>query len=147
MDVSSKVTGLEDFDQAIKKLEGRQVRSVLRRATNQSVQPVVREARRLFDQNVGRQSGTTRRNIKKRSLKKSERNRLNIDLGALVYLDDDGFAGRFWELGFTRYGQHYAPRPFLRPAADSQQAAVINRFGQRAGRILERELRKQSKGQ
>ena len=144
MDLDFRIDGARDFDDAVEKLGARKARSVLSRALNQSTQPVVSEARRMADANVGRQSGEGRKNIKKRTLKKGERNALGLDLASMVYLDERGFHLRFWELGFTRDGQHFAARPWLRPAADSQQGAVIRRFGQRATAILRRELEKKA---
>ena len=145
MKVNGRVMGVEDFDRAIEQLDSRQARNALRRATSQATQPVVKRARELFDRNVGRQTGVGRKSIKKRNLKKRERDQLGLDMATMVYIANDGFYGRFWEMGFTRRGQHFAARPFLRPAASSTQSEVIERFGARAGKIIEREAAKRGK--
>lgn len=145
MDVKGTVTGFDDIDKAIQRLDKRKARNALRRATSQALQPAVKEARRLADQNVGRRTGEGRKNIKKRTLKKRERRSLGIDLGSIVFIDSDGFYLRFWELGFTRYGEHYAARPFLRPALDTQQREIIERFRARGQQIIEREAKKRGR--
>jgi HK97 gp10 family phage protein len=141
--VGAKITGFDDFKKAQEKLGGRKLRTLLQRALNQAVQPVVvKEARSNVDKNVGRLSGEGRKNIKKRNLNKKERDELGVDQAVMVYLDEDGFYLRFWELGFTRDGKQYPAKPWMRPAFDSQQQTVLNTYKARAGALVEKELAK-----
>lgn len=145
MKLQYAVSGLDDIQKAAKALDSRKARTLLSRALNQAAQPVVQDARRRADSEVGKNTGQGRKNIKKRNLKKQERNRLNLDQAVMVYLDSDGFYLGFWERGFTRNGRHYAARPWLRPALDSNEAQVINRYRERAKVLIEREVAKGKK--
>lgn len=143
MTISYKVTGTEDISDAIKRLDSRKARNLLARALNQAAQPVVKDARTNADREVGRRTGKGRKNIKKRNLKKSERNMLNLDQAVMVYLHSDGFYLGMWEKGFTRNGIHYPAKPWLRPALDNNEAQVINLYRQRAKFLIEKEVAKQ----
>lgn len=138
----AKIEGLDDFKAAEIKFGGRKLRSLLQRALNQSVQPVVKTARQNSVRMVGRNTGKGQKNIKKRNLKKNERNKLGIDQGVTVYLHSDGYYLGFWEHGFTRNGIQYPARPWMRPAFDSQQGAVLQRYKTRAGELIKKELAK-----
>jgi len=146
MKVSGSVTGGDILAQKIedygRQLESRKFRSTLSRAASQSMLPVVKEARRLAEAQFDSPSRESVKGIKRRVLKKGERQRANIDFGALVYFSEDAYKLQFWERGFIRYGRHYAARPMLRPALESEQGAVLRRFIERVGRIMQREAEK-----
>lgn len=142
MSITYSVSGVEDIRKSIKKLDSRKARNLLQRALNQAANPVVKDARTNADRNVGKRTGEGRKNIKKRNIKKAERERLGLDQGVEVYLASDGFYLGFWEMGFTRNGIHYAAKPWLRPAIDMNEAIVIKRYKERAKVLVEREVAK-----
>lgn len=140
--IRTKVMGEKDIDESIKRLDSRKARTLLQRALNQSAQPSVKQMRTNADTNVGRDTGEGRKNIKKRNLKKAERNKLGLDQAVMVYLAADGFYLGIWEFGFVRNGRHYPAKPWMRPAIDSTQGDVIRRYGRRAGELIEKEAAK-----
>lgn len=136
MKFGSTITGLEDFDRAIERLNQREARNALSRAVNQSVQPALKEARRLATTKFNSPSKESVMGIKKRTLKKGERMVRGLDMAAMVYFAPEGYKLRFWEQGFIRNGRHFPARPMIREALDTQQAEIVRVFGERAGRLI-----------
>lgn len=135
--------GGEDFEAAIMKLDRRSARNALQRALSQAATPLVKEARRRAP---GPGTGNLKRNIKKRSVKKAKRISKGLDQAVMVYLNSDAFYGLFYEFGFVHPDRGHVPaKPWMRPALEATEFAIIQRYQERAGKIIDRELEKRGR--
>lgn len=162
MKTSFVTRGDEAFERARRSLSSRQAKNAMSRAMGQALTPI----RKAAVSNVKARLDTSEsyKQIKK-TTSKSRVNRLLSRVGVpfdvrkelggegtvgMVYLEEGqkgtrAFALRLWERGFTRHGQHFAARPWFRPAVDSNQGAFFKTLAERLRRIVIREAEKARK--
>lgn len=159
MKTSMITTGDEAYERARRRLDSRKAKSLMSRAIGQAMTPIVKKART----NVKARLDTTEsyKQIKK-TTSKSRINKLLSRVGVpfdvrkemggdaqvgMVYLEEGekgrrAFALRLWENGFTRQGQHFAARPWFRPAVDSSSAEFLRTVAQKLRKLTIREAEK-----
>ena len=126
---SVNIEGMEELKKQLKKLDRRVRNNIVRSGMRAGASLVRREAR----SRVPVDTGNLKKNIKVSSRKRGEK------ITAKVYIHQDGFYGRFIELGEN---PNQPARPFLRPAIDENQAQIIQAMKTKMWQRIRKEIAK-----
>lgn len=116
------LTNIKDIEELFEKHLPSEAKKALRTASREGAKVVARAAKAK----VPKDTGTLRRSIRVRSIKRSR-----VKVGSRVITGEGFFKGETFYGGFVEFGTKYMKaRPFLRPAADENREKVIKEFGE-----------------
>lgn len=154
-DLSVKVLGLAELEQALDQLTPKIAKNVARAALREAAKPVLEEARRLVPKRSGKLAETLRittamRNgVPKAFVKVGPSGKKNrevyyarfVEYGAAKHRIIAGPGKMLPLAGGRKFASHPGVRkkPFMRPAADSQAAAAVRAFGDKMRQRLTKE--------
>lgn len=136
MKTSIKVEGLRELGNAIKELDSRVQKRIARSATAAGARVIANEAKRL----VHVDSGNVKKNIRTANLKSNQPGVQETAVGVRVNgkTKDSAFYWTFLEFGTAKM----APKPFLRPAFESQKMRAAERVKEQLATRLDAEVAK-----
>lgn len=114
MSASIRIEGLDELDRQFDRLIDTSKRKVMMKALNAGVAPIKKEAKA----NAPVKTGLLKKSIRSKQMKYTEKPSVGIFVSGKAYY------WKFLEEGTSKL----APRPFLRPAADSKHEEGVNKF-------------------
>lgn len=154
MSMEMKLEGFKELEDALDDLSKSAGRGVLRRSLMKAAEPTAELARSRINDRTGNLSGSIKISSKldrsqigeHTAMFRDDRASVELFLGPSYSLGDGGRHGHLVEFG-TEYS---APHPFLRPAFDQDQKAMLDRLGRHLWAEFEKSLarakRKAAKG-
>jgi HK97 gp10 family phage protein len=138
------LTGFKELERELDNLSKAAGKGVLRRALKKSAQPLVDLAQSLAPRDTGRlaQSIIVGAKLNGRQARlhkrmfKDERSAVEMFVGPSYLLGDGGRHGHLLEFGTIKM----APQPFMRPAWDRDQRAMLDRLREELWRELEKTI-------
>lgn len=154
MSMEMKLEGFSELENALDDLSKSAGRGVLRRSLMKAAGPTAELARSRINDRTGNLSGSIKISSKLEksqvgehtALFRDDRSSVELFLGPSYSLGDGGRHGHLVEFGT----EHSVPHPFLRPAWDQDQQALLDRLGAHLWAEFEKSLaraqRKAAKG-
>lgn len=136
MKTSMKVEGLRELGNALKELDSRTQKRIIRSATAAGARIIAKEAR----DRVPEKTGNVRKNIRTKNLRPTTPGLQETAVGVRVRgkTGDSAFYWRFLEFGTVKM----EAKPFIRPAFEVKKVEAANRIKEQLGKRLVAEAKK-----
>jgi len=132
------VTGVPAADKALSQFSDQLQKKILTKSLRKAAKIITAAAKSM----APAESGGLKRSIKPKAKKRSRKTAHIV--GIRVLTNWQTYKAGFNPVGFVEFGTQYQPaKPFMRPAADSNRAQVINFFKQDVVEAIKAAAKKQ----